>query len=120
MECRLQNSSGPWKCQVLLRLEKDESGQPVPDVQEVRFGEVITDKSKLEDMLRRAQLAILNPSVNYKSFIDFDIDQCISGQPPLGSQKLLQFSSNIVCLDIFGPVKSSSLPPKSHVLYDNY
>ena len=101
---------------MLLRLEKDENGQPVPDVKEVQFGSIITDKSKLEDMLRRAQLAILNPSVNYKSFIDFEIDKSTPGQPPLGS---LQFSSNVVCLDISGPVKLSSLPHKSHVLYDN-
>jgi len=56
MECRLQNSAGPWKCQVLLRFEKDESGQPVPDLSEINFGAIVTDKAKLEGVLRRAQL----------------------------------------------------------------
>ena len=59
MECRLQNSAEPWKCQVLLRFKKDENGQPNQDVREIKFGPVLTDKSQLEEMLRRAQLAVL-------------------------------------------------------------
>jgi len=59
MECQLQNLSGLWKCQVLLQFEKDESGQPIPDLQEIHFGAIVTDKAKLEDVHHCAQLAML-------------------------------------------------------------
>ena len=100
MECRLQNSAGPWKCQVFLRFEKKETGERILDVREVKFGPLLTDKSKLEEMLRRAQLAILNPSVPYASFVDFDTSNIVPGQPILGNKKPLQFSSNVVALDL--------------------
>jgi len=41
---------------VLLRFEKDESGRPVPDLQQIHFGAIVIDKAKLEGVLRRAQL----------------------------------------------------------------
>ena len=102
MECRLQNSPEPWKCQVLLRFEKDENGQPNQDVHEIKFGPVLTDKSQLEEMLRRAQLAVLNPSVPYSSFVNLDTSKLTPGEPPiLGTQKSLQFSSNVVAFDLY-------------------
>lgn len=101
MECRLQNSSGPWRCQVLLRYERDELGNRLPEVREEKFGPVLHDKSLLEDMLRRAQLAILNPSVQAKRFVDYDLSD--KDTPPLGSERQLQFSCNVVCLDLQSP-----------------
>jgi hypothetical protein len=101
MECRLQNSASPWKCQVLLRFETDEMGQPISEVRETKFGPLLTDKSKLEEMLRRAQLAILNPSVPHASFVDFDTSAIVPGQPLFGDKKSLQFSSNVVALDLY-------------------
>ncbi|KAF8486541.1 P-loop containing nucleoside triphosphate hydrolase protein [Gautieria morchelliformis] len=103
MECRLQNTAGPWKCQVLLRFEKDEMGQRISDVHEIKFGPLLTDKSKLEEMLRRAQLAILNPGVSHASFVDLDTSTVVPGQPPFGNKQSLQFSSNVVALDLSGP-----------------
>ena len=103
MECRLQNSAGPWKCQVFLRFEKDELGQRILDVREVKFGPLLTDKSKLEEMLRRAQLAILNPSVPHTSFVELDTTTIVPGEPMFGDKKSLQFSSNVVALDLYGP-----------------
>ncbi|KAF8503172.1 P-loop containing nucleoside triphosphate hydrolase protein [Gautieria morchelliformis] len=103
MECRLTNSTSPWKCQVLLRFEKDETGQPISEVREVKFGPLLTDKSKLEEMLRCAQLVILNPSVPHTSFVDFDTSAIVPGEPLLGDKKSLQFSSNVVPLDLSGP-----------------
>lgn len=62
MECRLTQSPGePWKCQVSLRIEySDETGKRLPETREKKFGPLITDPSLLEDVLRRAQLAVLN------------------------------------------------------------
>ena len=54
-------------------------------------------------MIRRAQLAILNPSVPAERFVDFDTTTLSPGELPLESEKQLQFSSNVVCLDLSGP-----------------
>lgn len=92
-----------WKCQVSLRYEfNDETGKRQPEVREKLFGPLITDPSALEDVLRRAQLAILNPSVDHGKFIDFDLSRLGGPNPPLGSSKQLQFSKNVVCLDLAG------------------
>ncbi|KIP02343.1 hypothetical protein PHLGIDRAFT_298819 [Phlebiopsis gigantea 11061_1 CR5-6] len=102
MECRLQSNSPVWKCQVRLRRETDETGQRVP-VTEEQFGEPIYIKSQLEEMIRRAQLAILNPSLPAKFFESFDTKSLSPGQKPPGSEKQLAFSNNVVCLDLYGP-----------------
>lgn len=52
-------------------------------------------------MLRRAQLAILNPTLPSEFFLNVDIEKWESGQLPFGSKRQLQFSSNVVCIDIF-------------------
>lgn len=104
MECRLVNSKDPWRCQIRLRIEKDENGQALlTNKKEEPFGPPITNPEDLEEMIRRAQLAILNPSVPAQDFVDFDTESYTSGAPPLGSTKQLQFSSNVVCLDLSGP-----------------
>lgn len=104
MECRLASSKEPWRCQILLRIEKDENGKPLlTNRKEEPFGPPITNPEDLEEMIRRAQLAILNPSVPAEDFLDFNTASHTSGEPPLGSIKQLQFSSNVVCLDLSGP-----------------
>lgn len=103
MECRLSNSPEPWKCQILLRIEKDDFGARLSQVTETKFGPVLFDKTKLEPMLRRAQLAILNPSVPAEDFVEYDLKNIVHGTPPNGSIKSLQFSGNVVCLDLSGP-----------------
>ncbi|KAG8903486.1 hypothetical protein FRB99_003229 [Tulasnella sp. 403] len=104
MECRLTHTPDEsWKCQVSLRIEySDDNQRRLPDVREKKFGTVITDPSLLEDVLRRAQLAILNPTIDHGKFVDFDLSR-IGSNPPLGSPKQLQFSRNVVCLDLSGP-----------------
>lgn len=44
MECRLANSQEAFKCQVLLRIEKDEYGNPVKEIKETKFGPLLQDK----------------------------------------------------------------------------
>ncbi|TDL25543.1 hypothetical protein BD410DRAFT_717419 [Rickenella mellea] len=103
MECRLTCSPQPWRAQVLLRFERDEAGNRLPEVKEEKFGPPIVAKSELELQLKRAQLAILNPSVASELFVELDLSVLTSGCPPLGSDRQLQFSPNVVCLDISGP-----------------
>lgn len=114
MECRLTNTDKPWQCQIFLRRETDEDGHRAPTKEE-RFGPLLYDKSQLETMIRRAQLAILNPGTPAKFFETFDIE---SDAKPTTSAKELAFSSNVVCLDLFGPdlpdLSFIDLPGKSN------
>lgn len=102
MECRLTHSDRPWQCQVLLRREIDANGNKI-QAREEPFGPVLYDKDELEEMLRRAQLAILNPSLPPKSLVDFDTKSLDPGQAPPGSERQLQFSDDVVCLDLSSP-----------------
>jgi hypothetical protein len=56
----------------------------------------VTSKERLEPMLRRAQLAVLNPGENPLEFIDIDIDG------PRATRQVA-FSPYVVCLEIQGP-----------------
>ncbi|GJE98795.1 dynamin domain-containing protein [Phanerochaete sordida] len=105
MECRLTNSDQPWQCQILLRREVDDDGRRIHgrDVLEEPFGPVLHDKAELEEMIRRAQLAILNPGVGKEFFETFQTSSLKRGEKPGISPKQLQFSSNVVCLDLLGP-----------------
>ncbi|KAJ3486023.1 hypothetical protein NLI96_g4541 [Meripilus lineatus] len=88
---------------ILLRMETDDNGRPLLVKKEVPFGLPILERSHLEEMIRRAQLAILNPSVSAENFLDFDTGTLAPGELPLGSTRQLSFSSNVVCLDLSGP-----------------
>ncbi|KAF8340724.1 P-loop containing nucleoside triphosphate hydrolase protein [Cantharellus anzutake] len=103
MECRLQQSDELWRCQVYLRFDYDTLNRPKLEVHEEKFGPMLHDPAALEIMLRRAQLAILNPTVDAKRFEDLDIDSLDDEYPPLGSSEQLNFSSNVVCVDVWGP-----------------
>ena len=59
------------------------------------FGAVITDKSCVEERIRRAQRVILNPTTNSEHFL--------SGPDGDPDTMELSFSKNCVCLEISGP-----------------
>lgn len=101
MECHLHQQNQPWRCKVSLRRGSDSDGLPITDIQEVQFGDIIHEAVDLEDRLRRAQKAILNPSIDYADFLlDEDrSDDVIS----LEDEQNLSFSSNVVCVDVWGP-----------------
>ncbi|KAF8311941.1 hypothetical protein DL93DRAFT_2060395, partial [Clavulina sp. PMI_390] len=104
MECRLQQRSGSsWHCQVYLRLESDQDGNKLREVQETAFGPVLDSKIELEKMLRRAQLAILNPSVGMNHFVDLDVDDAENVDMPIDLSGQVAFSSNVVCVTVWGP-----------------
>jgi hypothetical protein len=62
-------------------------------VSEAKFGDPIYDTEELEDRIRRAQRAVLNPWDPIENFL---LDE-IASRPPLA------FSSNVVCVDVWGP-----------------
>ena len=96
-ECRLARAEGRWKCSVALRFTVDENGQALGQARIVSFGDVIYDKAEVEDRLRRAQRAILNPRMRSDHFLTRESDE---ETEPEGQ---LTFSSNCVELRISGP-----------------
>ncbi|KZT27153.1 hypothetical protein NEOLEDRAFT_1131161 [Neolentinus lepideus HHB14362 ss-1] len=95
-ECKLSTSTEPWQCKISLRFETDEHGQPLGQARNVPFGETIHDKADVEERIRRGQLAVLNPGVSPRNFLeDDDIVENSAGQ--------LAFTTNSICLQISGP-----------------
>jgi hypothetical protein len=93
-ECRLSRSNEPWKCVIKLRRTLSK-GQ----LRSETFGDTIYEdaKSEVEDRrVRRAQLAILNPSKNAKHYLTV---QDAWERDPLESS----FSKDCVMLEISGP-----------------
>jgi energy-coupling factor transporter ATP-binding protein EcfA2 len=93
-ECRLSYSDEPWKCIISLRFITDASGQPLSQVRNESFGPTIFNKVKVEERIRRAQRAILNPSIAYRQFLE--------GEDEDPEERQLTFSTNCVSLQISG------------------
>lgn len=104
MECRLQQRAGSeWHCQVFLRIETDNDGIRLREIHEIPFGSPLTSKTELETMLRRAQLAVLNPAISPERFVDLNVDLPASYENSLDFTDQLAFSSNVVCVTVWGP-----------------
>jgi len=96
-ECRLSGSEQPWQCIVSLRFTTDANGQVLGQARNERFGDVIKDKSEVEERIRRAQKAILNPKTLSADFLTGNLDSASSRETELS------FSMNCVSLQISGP-----------------
>lgn len=99
---RLKSSAEPWSCRISLRREYNEQGARLNDITETPFGPLITDPGDLEQMLRRAQSVLLNPTI--------PTDEILSATPEAlnkglfkGYPKQRKFSRNSICLNISGP-----------------
>lgn len=103
---RIRQTDEPWNCQIFLRFETGTDGRPLDRISETRFGKALHSPDEVEAALRRAQLAILNPSVSPSSWAkasDDDVKSAKEGNYVLGSSEQLSFSTNLVCIDISGP-----------------
>ncbi|KAF8199727.1 P-loop containing nucleoside triphosphate hydrolase protein [Pholiota molesta] len=94
LECRLSRSDKPWQCIVSLRFITDADGQPLGQARNEQFGDIIVDTNEIEDRIRRAQSAILNPKTSAKKFLAGDADK---------RPAQLSFSLNAITLQISGP-----------------
>ncbi|KAJ8474633.1 hypothetical protein ONZ51_g7084 [Trametes cubensis] len=86
-----------WTCQIKIRYEYDENGKQLDEVAEVDFGPLITEKTRVEDMLRRAQAAVLRPDLDPATFLGSEPGHQLPGKKPL------KFSKNVVCVELAGP-----------------
>ncbi|KAL0573674.1 hypothetical protein V5O48_008286, partial [Marasmius crinis-equi] len=94
-ECRLMYSKEPWKCIVSLRILTDNNGQLLGQARNEAFGPPIYNKAEVEERIRRAQLAILNPNIPRKEILE--------GDGYVDNVKGSSFSANCVALEISGP-----------------
>ncbi|KAK0503501.1 P-loop containing nucleoside triphosphate hydrolase protein [Armillaria luteobubalina] len=101
MECRLSSSSKPWQCRISIRREFDKNGERMDDISETPFGGLITKKSAVEPLLRRAQLSVLNPGIPVEKILHAPTEELKKWSEQ--SQKVQPFSRNVVCVDLSGP-----------------
>lgn len=71
IECRLKRSEEAWEATVYLRFESGQSGYG-GKTKEIQFGPRMTDRMEVQERIRRAQLAILNPTTEPSTFLDAD------------------------------------------------
>ena len=69
MQVRL-SSQGPFSCLLKLREEYTASGERRDVVEEFGFGEVVHDVTLVEDCIKRAQKAILNPGKPRDTYVE--------------------------------------------------
>ncbi|KJA28733.1 hypothetical protein HYPSUDRAFT_61585 [Hypholoma sublateritium FD-334 SS-4] len=93
-ECRLMRSDAPWQCIVSLRLTVGADGQLLGQARTEKFGDTIIDKAQVEERIRRAQRAILNPRIPAQTFLTL---------PESDKKPDLDFSVNCITLHISGP-----------------
>ncbi|KAG8853984.1 hypothetical protein FRB96_007847 [Tulasnella sp. 330] len=96
-ECRLQHAQS-WSCRIVLRFHMDASGRPLSSPRDVPFGPILLeqDKGRVEHMLRRAQLAILHPTMDTNAFLS-------DSEPITAGHTAQTFSQNCVCIRVAGP-----------------
>lgn len=98
MEVHLRHGSS-WSCDITLRFQFDSRGCPLDEVHEHPFGPTLYDKYDVERALRRAQRAILRPSLSSSLFLD-DSDLTLN-QYHAPSEEL-SFSANCICIRVVG------------------
>ena len=94
-ECRLSSSEEPWQAKVSIRLSVDKYGSPLDKTTITPFGDTITSKLDIEERIKRAQLAILNPSIPANDFLTVEL--------PFSRPIESRFSKNSIILEISGP-----------------
>ena len=96
IECCLSETAEKWRCMVSIRYEfDDETGARLEEPTKVDFGGVIGSISDVEERVRRAQIAVLNPRLAPDTvLLSHDLTQITNE---------LKFTENVVCLSIEGP-----------------
>ncbi|KAI8896873.1 P-loop containing nucleoside triphosphate hydrolase protein [Globomyces pollinis-pini] len=96
MECRLSEvHDQPWKCKVSLRFDVTNDNEPLSKPHDQPFGGDIFDVNEVEERLKRAQKAILNPSIS--------VDNVLSTHDLDLIENEIEFTRNVVCIEISGP-----------------
>ncbi|KIJ68612.1 hypothetical protein HYDPIDRAFT_106826 [Hydnomerulius pinastri MD-312] len=100
IECRMASSEASWSCRISIRWEFNAKGERLPSVSEVPFGKTISSPEQVELALRRAQAAVLYPSVPAARFLKMSVSEL---DEPTKNLKALKFSRSVICVDLQGP-----------------
>ncbi|KAG9099501.1 hypothetical protein FRC06_005215 [Ceratobasidium sp. 370] len=92
IECRLKHSDTEWTANVLLRFESGKDGYS-GSTKEIKFGATMTSRDEVQERIRRAQLAILNPTIDSLSFLTSDEN---------AQYRSRSFSQNCVIVELSG------------------
>ncbi|KLO12399.1 hypothetical protein SCHPADRAFT_941237 [Schizopora paradoxa] len=103
MEVNLKSGTGPWSCEITLRFEYNQEGQPLPEVFLIPFGAPLTSPDDVEIALMRAQAAILNyPRIQHNDFLTKSKSELeVYRTNDAFDNGTLKFSKNVVCVDVF-------------------
>jgi len=95
----MSNSDERWRCDVFLRFKYDSENLPLIGGQmlDIPFGDTLYTREDVQDRVRRAQLAILNPDLGSSAFPH----SFLTSEPPSRSE--MTFSRNTVVLKVSGP-----------------
>lgn len=111
----MTSSTTEWQCQISLRFSVNEKDQPLPTTRNIPFGEIIKDKDEVEERIRRAQFAILNPKRDPASFLNAPLSSLAN------DMWTMSFSSNCISVRISGSgvddLSFVDLPGKYHIAY---
>lgn len=94
-EVRLSKAD-TFSCDVHIRPENMEKDRAA----EARFCDTIVDKEQVPHVLRRAQLAVLNPDQPSSKYLEEMAEEQVT--VAMESSKL-QFSKTVICIDVKGP-----------------
>ncbi|EGO22889.1 hypothetical protein SERLADRAFT_471404 [Serpula lacrymans var. lacrymans S7.9] len=97
MECTMSSAAKSWSCTISLRTDYDHTGKALAQSSKVLFGAPLTNKNEVDIWLRRAQSAILNPSLPPESFYQMPYAEL------RGRANALKFSKNVVHISIEDP-----------------
>jgi len=95
----MSNSDERWRCDIFLRFKYDSENLPLikGETQDITFGDTLYTREDVQDRVRRAQLAILNPDLDNPDFPH----SFLTSEPPPRSE--MTFSRNTVVLRVSGP-----------------
>ncbi|KAJ3319684.1 hypothetical protein HDU76_000474 [Blyttiomyces sp. JEL0837] len=104
------NSNNRFHCRVRLRYEYDDkTGSPLRTHRELTFGSNITNPAEVENRVRRAQRALLNPSMGDPlRYLSMKLDELSMNNTEQGENEL-KFSRNVVCVEIRGAAVNLTL-----------
>ncbi|CAE7110326.1 unnamed protein product [Rhizoctonia solani] len=91
IECQSQHADLPWRAQVFLKFERSENDSRSDLGDEIPFGGPLDDPELVEERIKLAQVAVLNPHV--------DPELILRGEIPHGG---LSFTKNAVIVKLSG------------------
>ncbi|CUA70938.1 hypothetical protein RSOLAG22IIIB_09212 [Rhizoctonia solani] len=91
IECQSQHADLPWRAQVFLKFERSENDSRSDLGDEIPFGGPLDDPELVEERIKLAQVAVLNPHV--------DPELILRGDIPNGG---LSFTKNAVVVKLSG------------------